>query len=33
MSDVIQVVVLLVVAAVVIGLFVRKGKQIMRENS
>ena len=33
MSDVIQVIVFLVVAAVVIWLFVRKGKQTMREDS
>lgn len=32
MGDVIQIVVFLVVAAIVIGLFIRKGKQIMRES-
>ncbi len=30
MGEAIQVVVFLVVAAIVIGLFIRKGKQIMR---
>ena len=32
MSEIIQVVAFLVVAAIVIGLFIRKGKQIMRES-